>query len=40
MRLRHLAAAAVPLAIAAGLTPGASATQTYEPEKTRQVTGR
>ena len=35
MRLRHLAAAAVPLAIAAGLTPGASATETHEPRDER-----
>jgi hypothetical protein len=40
MRLRHLAAAAVPLVIAAGLTPGASATERYEPAIERQVTGQ
>ena len=39
MRLRHLAAAAVPLVIAAGLTPGANATERDDPAMVRQVTG-
>lgn len=39
MRLRHIAAAAVPLVIAAGLTTGANATERHEPAAERQAAG-